>query len=219
LAGVFWQSLDHRLVAVSTDGKRLIRTSIAASGFSDDRTLIVPTEVATAVRRLLQKSAATRVTLRRSRRLIAFDAPSFSFAARLIDSNFPDYERKIPAPGSNLVVCNRLELLAAVSRLTAAADGAETALLALSWQIGSGLNLHLARSPLDGADLIAAEVQGSAEVALSLLQFAGLLREFRSERIQLETASDQPVVIRGAGEKLALIVRSNWNFDNWRERT
>ena len=77
----------------------------------------------------------------------------------------------------------------------------------------------MARCPLDGVDLVAAEGRGSAKVALSLPQLVDLLKEFRSERIQLETANEQPVVIRGAGEKLALIVRSNWNFDNWREGT
>jgi DNA polymerase-3 subunit beta len=219
LAGVFWHSLDNQLVAVATDGTRLIRTSVAASRFSDDRTLIVPTEVAIAARRLLHKSAATRVTLRRSRNLIAFDAPPLGFTARLIDSNFPAYERIVPAPASNSVVCTRLELLSAVSRLTAAASSFDTALLALSWRTGNGLNLHLARSPLDGADVVAAEAHGSAEVALSLPQFAALLKEFRSERVQLETANDLPVVIRGAGEKLGLIVRSQWNFDSWREGT
>jgi DNA polymerase-3 subunit beta len=216
LAGVFWHSLDDRLVAVSTDGKRLIRTSIAASKFSDDRTLIVPADVAIVARRLLQKSAASRVTLRRSRSLIAFDARSFSFTARLIDSRFPAYESAIPKPATNSVVCNRLELLAAISRLSAAAPTADTALVALSWRNGSCLDLHLARCPLDGVDVVAAEGRGSAKVALSLPQFADLLKEFRSERIQLDTANEQPVVIRGAGEKLALIVRSIWNFDNWR---
>jgi hypothetical protein len=60
-------------------------------------------------------------------------------------------------------------------------------------------------------------VRGRAEVALSLPQFAALLKEFRSEHIQLETANEQPVVIRGAGEKLAMIVRSKWNFDSRRD--
>jgi DNA polymerase III subunit beta len=219
LAGVFWHSLGDRLVAVSTDGKRLIRTSIAASRFSDDRTLIVPADVAIVARRLLQKSAASRVTLRRSRSLIAFDARSFSFTARLIDSRFPVYESVIPEPASNSVICNRLELLAAISRLSAAAPTADTALVALSWRNGSCLDLHLARCPLDGVDVVAAEGRGSAKVALSLPQLVDLLKEFRGERIQLETANEQPVVIRGAGEKLALIVRSKWNFDNWREGT
>jgi DNA polymerase III sliding clamp (beta) subunit (PCNA family) len=212
LAGVFWHTLGDRLVAVSTDGKWLIRTSIGASRFSDDRTLIVPADVAIVARRLLQKSAASRVTLRRSRSLIAFDALSFSFIARLIDSRFPAYESVIPEPASNSVVCNRLELLAATARLSAAAPTADTALVALSWRNGSCLNLHLARCRLDGADVVAAEGRGSAEVALSLPQFAALLKEFRSEHVQLETANEQPVVIRDASEKLALIVRSKWNF-------
>ena len=106
-----------------------------------------------------------------------------------------------------------------MSRLSAAAPSTDTALLALSWRDGSCLDLHLARCPLDGADVIAAEVRGSAEVALSLPQFAALLKELRSDQVQLETANEQPVVIRGAGEKLALIGRSKWNFDNWREGT
>ena len=43
LAGVFWRSVDDQLVAVSTDGARLIRISVPAASFSDDRRLIVPT--------------------------------------------------------------------------------------------------------------------------------------------------------------------------------
>jgi DNA polymerase-3 subunit beta len=218
LAGIFWHSVGDRLVAVSTDGKRLIRTSIASTRFSDDRTLIVPTEVAVAARRLLQKATASRVTLRRSRALIAFET-SFSFTARLIDAKFPDYERIIPAAGSNAVICNRLELLAALSRLSAAAPNVDIALLALSWRNGGILNLNLARCPLDGSDVIAAEVRGAAEVALSLPQFAALLKQFHDEEIRLETANEDPVVIRGGGDKLALIVRSRWNFDGWREGT
>jgi DNA polymerase-3 subunit beta len=212
LAGVFWHSLNGRLVAVSTDSIRLIFTSVAASKFSEDRGLIVPTEVAIAARRLLQKSEASRVILRRSRGLIAFDTPSFSFTARLIDSSFPAYESVIPSQASNSAHCNRRQLIAALSRLGAAAPSNDTALVALSWGNGSCLDLCLARSPLDGADVVAAKVRGIAEVALSLPQFAALLKEFHSEHIQLETAQEQPVVIRGAGEKLALMVRSKWNF-------
>jgi DNA polymerase III sliding clamp (beta) subunit (PCNA family) len=217
LAGVFWHTVADQLFAVSTDGSRLIRTSVAASSFSADRTLIVPTEVAIAVRTLLKKTDASRVTLRRSRSLIVFEATSFSFTARLIDASFPAYESVIPAPASNAVVCDRHDLLAAVSRLSAAAPSFDTSLVALSWENGNGLDLHLARRPLDGADVIPARVRGSAKVALSLPQFAALLKEFRGEHIQLETANEQPVVIRGAGEKLGLMVRSKWNFGNWRE--
>ena len=211
LAGVFWHTVDDQLVAASTDGIRLIRTSVAARSFSHDRSLIVPTDVANNLRRLLQKADSSRVIVRRSRTLIAFQTRAFNFTARLIDANFPAYERLIPPPASNSVTCDRLKLLAAALRLSAAASSAEIALVALSWRAGSHLDLYLARRPLDGADVIEAEARGSAEVALSLPQFAALLKEFDSDQIQLETANEQPVVIRGAG-KLALIVRSKWSF-------
>jgi DNA polymerase III sliding clamp (beta) subunit (PCNA family) len=212
LAGVFWQSVDDQLVAVSTDGIRLIRTSVAAPVFSEDRSLIVPTEVAVAARRLMQKADASPVTLCRSQSLIAFHTPMFSFTARLIDANFPAYEPKIPPPASDSVLCDRSELLAAVSRLSAAAPVIDNALVALSWRDGSNLQLYLARCPLDGADIVAAEVRGSADIALSLPQFAALLQEFSDDRIQLETTNEQPLVIRGANKKLALMARSKWNF-------
>lgn len=214
LAGVFWHSLNDQLVAVSTDGTRLIRTSVAAPTFSVDRSVIVPTEVASALRRLLQKADAFRVTLRRSRSLIAIEAPSFSFTARLIESTYPAYEAVIPPPASHSVICDRLKLIAALSRLNAAAHNTDSALVALSWGNGTCLDLYLARSPLDGADVIAAQVRGNAKVALSLAQFMALLKEFGCEHIQLETANEQPVVIRSADEKLALLVRSKWNFDS-----
>jgi DNA polymerase-3 subunit beta len=217
LAGVFLHSLSDQLVAVSTDGRKLIRTSVAASTFSEDRSLIVPTEVAIALRRLLKKSPAASLVLRRSRTLIAFEASGFSFTARGIDAGYPAYERFIPPPASNSVVCDRLNLLAALSRLSAAAPNAETALVALSWGNGCKLELHLARCSLDGADVMDAKSHGNAEVALSLPQLLALLKAFSSEQIQLETANAQPVVIRGAGNKLALIVRSYWNFDSSRE--
>jgi DNA polymerase-3 subunit beta len=212
LAGVFWHSVGDRLVAVSTNGIRLIRTSVAASTFSEDRRLIVPNDVGVVVRRLLQKADASYVTLRRSPGLIAFEVAPFCFTARLIDSTFPAYESVIPAPTNNLVRCNRLGLLAALCRLSAAAPSHDTALVALRWENGRHLDLQLARNPVDGADVVSAEAHGSAEVALSLPQLVALLKELVSDHVQLETVSEQPVVIRGAGDKLALIVRSRWNF-------
>jgi DNA polymerase-3 subunit beta len=214
LGGVFWQSRDDQLVSVATDGVRLIRENIGAATFSKDRDLIVPTAVAVAARRLILKSRSERVVLRRSRRLIAFEGSGFTFTGRLLDAGYPAYERVIPPPLSNAVICDRQKLLAAVSRLSAAAPGINSALLALAWKEGSDLDLHLARCPCDGADVVTADAFGSAKVALSLPQFTALLEEFDSEQIRLETANEQPIVIRGAGNKLALIVRSKWNFDN-----
>jgi DNA polymerase III sliding clamp (beta) subunit (PCNA family) len=212
LAGVFWHCVNDQLVAVATDGIRLIRTAVVAAPVFLDRRLIVPTEVAVAVRRLLQKAEATHVTVCRSQSLIGFHTPRFSLTARLIDADFPAYERNIPPPASNSVLCDRPKLLAAVLRLSAAAPSVDNALVALSWRNGGHLELYLARCPLDGADIVAAKARGSADIALSLPQFAAVLKQFSDDHIQLETENDQALVFRGTGEKLALIARAKWNF-------
>jgi len=144
--------------------------------------------------------------------LIAFETTEFSFTARLIDGTFPSYQTIIPPVAPNSVTCDRGHLLVALSRLSAAAANIGIGLVGMRWGHGSGLDLFLARQPLDGADKIEAEVSGNAEVVLSLPQFASMLAEFCCERIRLETADGQPVVIRGEREKLGLIARCTWNF-------
>jgi hypothetical protein len=103
-------------------------------------------------------------------------------------------------------------LIAVLSRLAAVAT-VEPPLLALSFGDSPGLNIFLARQPDDGRDCIAAEVTGSAKVALPPSHLAAVLGEFRGTQLSIEAATGQPVVIRGDGEKIALISQSAWNFN------
>ena len=59
---------------------------------------------------------------------------------------------------------------------------------------------------------LAAETIGAARVAVSLSQFSAMIAEFDSARVRLELAEGQPVVIRGDGEKLALLMPLTWKF-------
>ena len=108
-----------------------------------------------------------QITIRRSQNLIGFEAPSFSFTGRLIDFAYPEYEAAIPAPASNSVTCDRLNLIASLSRLSAVAQDTDLALVALSWGSGGRLDLHLARSPLDGADVIGRSARKSRDRTLA----------------------------------------------------
>src|SRR5207244_13414443 len=51
LNGILWHSVADRLVAIGTDGLRLIRTSIAAGEFSPDRSCILPVPTVIALRK------------------------------------------------------------------------------------------------------------------------------------------------------------------------
>jgi DNA polymerase-3 subunit beta len=216
LCGVFWHNVGDKLVAVSTNGRRLIRACVTASQFSEGRDLIVASETAAALLRIIKSTKPGRVTLRRSRTLLAVIGPDFCFTSRLVEGKFPAYEAVIPAASPNTIICDRTELVAALARLAAVAT-VEPSLLALSFDGAPQLEVSLARQPDDGRDAIGAETVGDAKVALPLRQLADMLEEFRGDRIHLDAASGKPLVLRGEDKKLALIMPSAWNFGNKEE--
>jgi len=174
LCGIFLHTVDDRLVAVSTDGCRLIRVGVSAGEFSTTRDLILPQEAAMVLRWLVTRTKPEKVTLRRSRTLLAVSGPDFEFVSRLIDGKFPPYEAVFPAASPNFVTCARSELVAALSRLAAVAT-ADPPLLALSWTTAGPLKLFLARQPGDGADAITAQAHGAATIAVPLSQLTAII--------------------------------------------
>jgi DNA polymerase III beta subunit len=220
LKGVLWQSVGDTLTAVSTDGHRLIRTTIAADKFSDGLDLVLPREAARILARLLKSSRspagigmtapASRVVVQRSKRLLAVTSAAFSLVARLIDHQFPDYHRVIPPSSSNCVLCDRAELLAAMSRMAAVAT--TDPLLALSWAAPGSLHLYLPRQRGDAEDAIDAETAGIGQVAIPLDQLAAMITEIAGVRIHLEASEGRPLKIHAGSAKLALVSQSIWNF-------
>ena len=77
--GIHWRSIGGALVAVATNGTKLILTSVVADRFSDG--LIVPREGAAVLAKLLKNAKPETVTLRCSPRLVAANCATFSSSA------------------------------------------------------------------------------------------------------------------------------------------
>jgi DNA polymerase III subunit beta len=208
ISGVYLHSVDGQLVAVGMDGTKLLRVAVAAENFSDDDRLIVPTTAATLLMRLLRQTKPDRVTLRRSRSVFAASAPGFEIATGMIDSRYPDYRAVLPPAGANSATCQRAELLAALARLMAVAAG-ELPLVALTWTDGGPIRLFLAREPDTASDPIVAQCLGSARMALSLVQFTGLVSEFKDAALGLVTA-DRGLIIQQV-DKYGLLMSCAWH--------
>jgi DNA polymerase-3 subunit beta len=210
--GVFLQSVGGNLVAVATDGKRLMRTSVVAERFSEGRDLVIPTSAITTLRGLFARAKPKTVTLRRSLRLFEVVAPDFQFVTKLIepgDTGYPEVDFAIPKPATNPLYCARTDLIAVFRRLSAVATTDAAATLATLSAANGQLIVALSRRPDDGFDHLAAE-GGLDRIVVSVRQLAGLLDEFDEERVGLEAVSDKsPLVIR-ASDKLALVERSYW---------
>jgi DNA polymerase-3 subunit beta len=214
LAGIYLHNIDDRLVAVATDGVKLLRASVVAGMLSTDEHLIVPAKVAHAAGKLVEQTKTEVVTLRRSSGMFCVTAPGFELAASLIDSKFPAYQRVIPPASSNSARCVRSELHEALLRLEAVAAGTEAPLVALSWADGGPLQLYLPRQPLDAADAISAEARGSAQVALSLSQLRVMVANFDDDRLQIESAdANTPITMRGERDRLGVLFSCRWNFE------
>jgi DNA polymerase-3 subunit beta len=214
LTGVYLHNVSDQLVAVATDGVKLLRATVVAGMLSTDERLIVPAKVAHETTKLVLRTKAERVTLRRSRTLFSVTAPGFELTTSMIDATYPAYQRVIPAASSNTARCVRSELLNALLRLEAVATGGSIPLVALAWADGGPLRLFLARQPLDAADAISADAHGSARVALALPQLRLMVDTFDDDRLQIESADvNTPITMRGEHDKLGVLFGCCWSFE------
>jgi DNA polymerase-3 subunit beta len=207
LCGVYLHSLPGRLCGVATNGVSLLQTSVAAD--TAFPATIVPSGAVTTLMRLAKLTRPERVTLRRGGTLLEAATSAFACVMRTIDATYPDYQRILPAPSTNAATCLRADLSAALERLATVA--AAQPLIALTWLADKPLHLFLARQPGAGKDVIPAETQGTAKIALALPALAALVAEFNGESLRLEVEQSRALVIH-AGAKLGMLTSCNWNF-------
>jgi DNA polymerase-3 subunit beta len=189
LTGVCLHDSDGDLAAVATDAHQLARFTIAgASGLSSDYRLIVPMPAIKIIGKILANKNIERVALSRSKSLFALTATNFSFVSKLIDATFPSYEAIVPAPSGNAVVIDRAELMRALRRVAAVADGHNQHRTAgLRWAAGeAALHLWCHAANDVAADTIAAEVTGSGKVAAQTELLLGVLDTLSGERVSLD---------------------------------
>jgi DNA polymerase III subunit beta len=94
LNGILLHDIDGGLAAVGTDSNQLCPVLIpGAVGLSQDRHLIVPSPALKIIAKLMANRNAERVTLRRSKTLFAVETNGAIFTTKLIDANYPAYER------------------------------------------------------------------------------------------------------------------------------
>jgi len=102
--------------AVATDGHRLALNTIDATvKESNKRQIIIPRKGVTELMRILDDDESN-VTITVSSNHIRAETENTIFTSKLIDGRFPDYERVIPRTGSKIVLVDRDELRAALSR-------------------------------------------------------------------------------------------------------
>lgn len=109
---------DKTLRAVATDGHRLARIEVALPAGADGMPgVIVPRKVIYELKKLLAESESD-VSISLSESKIRFIVGSAVIVSKLIDGNFPDYERVIPSANDKIMEVDRKLFAQAVDRVS-----------------------------------------------------------------------------------------------------
>jgi DNA polymerase-3 subunit beta len=161
LNGLLLEIRQGRIRAVASDGHRLALFEEAVDGMPDvARQIIIPRKGVLELGRLLARvegSANVRISANNVRILFG----TFSFAVKLVEGRYPDYERVIPKTACRVVVVDRHELRGALTRVAVLSN---EKFKGVSLEIGEGLIRLRAQNPEheEAEDEVPADVSGEA---------------------------------------------------------
>ena len=119
LNGVLWELRPDRMRMVATNGHRLAKMDVPASGGST-ADLIVPPKALEQVRKLF--APESEVEIAKSENHIGFRAGGTLVYSRLIEGPYPNYEQVIPRENDKSATVDKVALTAALRRMSVVAS-------------------------------------------------------------------------------------------------
>jgi DNA polymerase-3 subunit beta len=115
LSGALLKLVPGRLEFVATDGHRLAWLQVERKEISESCQILIPRK---ALQELLRLEGSGAVTVRKSEHYVSFHFPPRELCGRLLDGNFPDYEKVISRDADKFLEVDRREFLNAVERVS-----------------------------------------------------------------------------------------------------
>lgn len=115
LMGVLFRFREDSLIAVSTDGHRLVKLETSTFSSPVEKDIIIP---AKALAALLKLTGSGEIQISMSESYIRFSSGSSVLASRVIDETYPNYESVIPKENNFEMIISREQLLQALRRVS-----------------------------------------------------------------------------------------------------
>ena len=122
LMGVLFEANKGSLRGVATDTHRLAWKQVDGLDIDTKGSCVIPSKPLTELSRMLTGDAP--VTVRFGSSQAQFETPDVTLVSRLLDGQFPNYDKVIPKAPERKAVADRAQLLAAVQRVYIVAKGA-----------------------------------------------------------------------------------------------
>lgn len=108
LTGINFHNADNELMLVSTDGFRL--TVIKDKKIGEFPSMLVPADFLGEVLRYMKESKKVLFNYAEDEKLVCFEVDHHSFYSRLIEGDYPPFERVIPSEVAGTIIADRAEL-------------------------------------------------------------------------------------------------------------
>jgi DNA polymerase III subunit beta len=133
LNGVLWELKPDSMRMVATNGHRLAKMELPASGGPTPADLIVPPKALEQIRRLFP--AEEELEIARGDNHLAFRSPFTVVYTRLIEGPYPNYDQVIPRDNDRIAYVDKVAFTAALKRMSIVASD-QTHRIRLSFNSG-----------------------------------------------------------------------------------
>jgi DNA polymerase-3 subunit beta len=106
LNAALWDVVDGSLKIVATDGHRLGIVKDVAMVLADDRRMLVPRKAMLAIRKFIEKTTSP-VDVQVTAKFVVISTNNATLGCRIIDGDYPDYNKVIPSSKGISVVVDR----------------------------------------------------------------------------------------------------------------
>lgn len=124
LNGLFLQSIKiddkFQLRSVATDGHRLAMSKLKCDALENEFGVIVPKKSVNEIRRVIDSSKSVKVEVSKTK--IKVTADTSSIVSKLIDGQFPDYEKVLPKGNDQIATILKKPLYDSVDRISTVAS-------------------------------------------------------------------------------------------------
>lgn len=198
---------DKVLRAVATDGHRLARVEVALPSGADSMPgVIIPRKTIAELKKLLEGEVG-EVQISVSTSKIRFLCGNAVLVSKLIDGNFPDYDRVIPAGNDKIMEVDGKQFSNAVDRVSVIASDKSRG---VKLQLEKGKLTLSANSPENGTASEVLEVNYGAdpmEIGFNSRYLLEMMAQIEGDSAQFVLAdSSSPAVVRDSADIGALYV-------------
>lgn len=207
LTGIYCHFEGNTITMASADGYRLtVRKHNLEYELSEALTVIIPAQSLTEVARIADDVEEVRISVPEGRNQIMFNMGDIDVVSNLIEGQFPDYQRIIPADHSTQTILYRDEFLRACKRSEIfAKDNSNTARLHItpSGDGGPG-TVHVRGESSEMGDndsMIDASIDGTeTEISFNIRYLIDVLNVLHDDQVVLETSTaSDPGLVRPMG--------------------